>query len=378
MKKETEIRQSNFELLRIIAMFMIVVTHIINHGQVMQNSEREVLSLIFDYIFCIIIVHVNSYVLVTGYFQSKSKFKMSKVLKTINITWFYRIAMLIFLVLIKAWHPTHIEIFRHVFPLDLGFYWFIDVYIMLYCISPFLNILIEKLDKKEFLRLIIILLIIFSILPTITGLRFFQNNGYTLYNFVLLYFIGAYLREYPIRKSYLFKYVKKNAFQLICIISFLGLAFLNLLLYRFGEQISSYSNILAEIGNNITTTTFFYSNPIIILQSICFFCFFETLDIKSKFINKIASLSLGVYLIHEHIQIRTSLYQLLKINDGPITSYHFIWYIFVIAVLIFVVCLIIEWIRQIIFSFIYNRKISKKIRKKYRNWIEDTGLKINW
>ena len=39
MKKEAEIRQSNFELLRIIAMFMIVVTHIINHGQVMQNRR---------------------------------------------------------------------------------------------------------------------------------------------------------------------------------------------------------------------------------------------------------------------------------------------------------------------------------------------------
>ena len=266
----------------------------------------------------------------------------------------------------------------HVFPLDLGFYWFIDIYILLYCISPFLNILIEKLDKKQFSRLIMILFILFSMLPTITGLRAFQNNGYTLYNFIFLYFIGAYLRKYPIRKSYLFKYVKKNAFQLICIASFLGLAFLNLLLYRFGEQISSYSNILAEIGTNITTTTFLYSNPIVIIQSICFFCFFETLDIKSRFINKIASLMLGSYLIHEHIQIRTSLYELLKINDGPITSYHFIWYIFVIAVLIFVVCIIIEWIRQIIFKFIYNRKLSQKFRIKYRSWIEGIGLKINW
>ncbi len=125
-------------------------------------------------------------------------------------------------------------------------------------------------------------------------------------------------------------------------------------------------------------TTFLYSNPIVILQSICFFSFFETLDIKSKVINKVASLSFGIYLIHEHIQIRTSLYQLLKINDGPITSYHFIWYMFLIAILIFVVCAIIEWLRQLIFNFIYNRKLSKKFRIKYRRWIENTGLKINW
>ena len=378
MKKNTDIRQSNFELLRIVAMFMIVITHIINHGQVMQNSNREVLSLIFDFIFCIVIVHVNSYVLLTGYYQSKSEFKMSRLMQNINTVWFYRVAMLIFLVLINAWHPTHVEIFRHTFPLDLGFYWFIDVYIILYCISPFLNKLLEKLDKKELSKLIIILFIIFSILPTITGLQFFQNNGYTLYNFILLYFIGAYLRKYPIRQSYLFKYVKKNAFQLICITSFFFLAFLNLLLYRFGQQITSFSSILGEIGNNITMTTFLYSNPIVILQSICFFSFFETLDIKSKVINKVASLSFGIYLIHEHIQIRTSLYQLLKINDGPITSYHFIWYMFLIAILIFVVCAIIEWLRQLIFNFIYNRKLSKKLRIKYRRWIENTGLKINW
>ena len=150
MKKSTDIRQSNFEILRIVAMFMIVITHIINHGQVMQNSNREVLSLIFDFIFDIVIVHVNSYVLLTGYYQSKSEFKMSRLMQNINTVWFYRAAMLIFLVLINAWHPTHVEIFRHTFPLDLGFYWFIDVYIILYCISPFLNKLLEKLDKKNY------------------------------------------------------------------------------------------------------------------------------------------------------------------------------------------------------------------------------------
>lgn len=155
-------------------------------------------------------------------------------------------------------------------------------------------------------------------------------------------------------------------------------AILNLLLYRFGESIISYGGFLEEIGNNIVSVTFVYSNSIVVLQSIFYFCLFETFNIKSKIINRVASLVFGIYLIHDHRQIRPLLYSVLKINNGPISSYNFIWYIFAMSLLIFVVCCIIEWIRQVIFKFIYNRKISEEFRKKCRGWIDSMGLEINW
>lgn len=102
--------------------------------------------------------------------------------------------------------------FENVFPLDLGFYWFFDVYILLYCLSPFLNDYLNKISQKEFKKLLLVLFLLFSILPTLTGLKFFQNTGYTLYSFVFLYFVGVYLRKYPLKNSYLFKKMKNNVF----------------------------------------------------------------------------------------------------------------------------------------------------------------------
>jgi len=185
-QKRDNTRQSNFELMRIISMIMIILWHSLawtDRGNVLINCSRDSLKVIFEFIMFIIVVHVNSYVLVSGYFQSKNKFKMSKLLKTVNMVWFYRIVLMIFMIVINIWHPTNIEIFRNSFPINLDFYWFFNVYALLYCISPFLNGYIEKSSKKDLKKLIIVLFLLFSILPYITGVKAFDNIVFTLYTF---------------------------------------------------------------------------------------------------------------------------------------------------------------------------------------------------
>lgn len=381
MEKDKKVRQSNFELMRILSMFMIILWHILRgdgHGNVIVNCERDSLRLIFEFMMFLMVVHVNSYVLLTGYFQCSSKFRMSKLLKNINMMWFYRVMLLIFLVVINVWHPTHIEIFRNVFPLDLGFYWFMDVYILLYCMSPIINQYISKANKHELRKAIGILLIIFSILPYITGLKTLYNDGYSLYNFILLYLIGAYLKKYPLKESYLFKNISKNLFQVICIVIFFGCALFNFLFTQFGSSITSFGNLFHEIGSNLTTTSLAYSNPFAIIQTIAYFCFFETLCFKNSFINKLSSLTLGIYFIHNNIQIRHNIYKWLKIDNGPIYSYKFIFYVFAVAILIYIGCSIVELMRWILFKVIYKRKLCCKWRQKYRGFIDNCGIKINW
>lgn len=72
-------------------------------------------------------------------------------------------------------------------------------------------------------------------------------------------------------------------------------------------------------------------------------------------------------MFHDNQLIKNNfrIYQFLKIGIGPIYSVKYIFHIFVAIVCIFVFGIIIEFIRQQIFKFIYNLKISKKIRDKY-------------
>ena len=130
------------------------------------------------------------------------------------------------------------------------------------------------------------------------------------------------------------------------------------------------NSLFYEIGNNVAGMSLAYSNPLIIIQTIALFSLFSTLEIKSKFINIVASSTLGVYLIHDNNYIRKVLYKFLNINKISTSSYRFIIYLLVSAIGIFIVCSIIELIRQLVFKFIYKQKFSESIRNKYYTYIK--------
>ena len=148
----TNERKSNFELMRIISMFFIVLYHLIYHEQILEHTTSKSLELIIKFIELTIIIHVNSYVLITGYFQSQSTFKQSKVWKIINQSLFYRIIIIIIMLLIGT-SIDKVTIYKELFPIDRLEYWFIKVYLLLYLISPFINKLIKTLFNLEFLFL---------------------------------------------------------------------------------------------------------------------------------------------------------------------------------------------------------------------------------
>ena len=368
MNKE---RASNYELLRIVSIFFIVMYHTIHHGNVINNCLNEGLKVILEFIMLILVVHVNSFVLVTGYFQSKSNFKQSKLWSIINANWFYKALIIIVFFILQIEPITKLDLFINLFPLNLTEYWFINPYLILYCLSPFLNKLINTLDKKSYQKLIIVLLIILSVFPYLTGNLIYQNDGFTLYNFVILYLIGAYLRIYPIKESYIFKRLSNNTFQVLTIVIFFICAFINTSFSRTATTILGINSIFDFLASNIISMTRAYSNPIVIIQSIAFFSFFGTLTIKSKLINKISKLTLGVYFIHDNYYIRRHIYKWIGLDGPLVISYKYVIYIFLATTLIYIGCSIIEWFRQLLFKGISKIKISRKIREKYYNYINN-------
>lgn len=359
-------RNSNFELMRIISMLFIVLCHIIIHGHIIENCLNQSLKFIFEAIEFFIVIHVNSYVLTTGYFQSKSEFKQSKLWSIITSSLFYRIVIVILLTSLGLLSLTKTQLMRELFILNIDHYWFLKFYFFLYIISPILNKLIKSVDKKGLQKIILILFIVFSVIPFITGNKAYHNNGFSLINFIILYFIGAYLRKYPIKNSFLFKNYSKNLYRTILVILFLSFFLINFALHNTLTLLSSSGSVFYELFGQIDCIS--YSNPIVILQSISYLLFFETLDIKSKFINNVSKTTLGVYMIHDNEYMRLHLYKWLNI-DRQFYSYKMLIYVFGCMILIFVVCSIIEFIRLKVFKFIYNRKISTKIRGKYYKYI---------
>lgn len=372
--KELCNRNSNHELMRILSMFFIVLGHVLLFTGLLdvKNPNARMFYYLLEFI---LIIHVNSYVLVSGYYQSNSTFKQKKIWKIVNASWFYRAVIMIVFLLLNIIEIDKVQFLKDLLPVTLDNYWFIKVYLILYCLSPFLNKFINSISKKFYQKFLIVGFLIFCIVPTITGGEFFFNNGYSLYNFIYLYFVGAYLRIYPLEKSYMFKIFSKKLYRVIMICIFTGCVFLNNIIFYFGEYITGINSLFDLISSYINNFSLAYSNPIVIIQSIAYFCIFTSLDVKSKFINKCSDLMLGVYFIHENNYMRKIIYKWPSIVNINIESIKFIPYVILAAIIIFVSCMIIEKLRLLLFKLIYNFKISKKIRDKYYEWINQ--LKIN-
>ena len=48
------------------------------------------------------------------------------------------------------------------------------------------------------------------------------------------------------------------------------------------------------------------------------------------------------------------------------------------CIFLFIVCILIEWLRQIIFKLFSRRKIAKKLREKLLSFFKSINLNVNW
>ena len=377
MKK---IRESNFELMRIISMFFIVF-HTLSYSGYLGRATGG-MYLLVTFIKSITLVHVNSFILLCGYFQCKQKLKLGKVISLINATWFYKAGILL-LFLACGWlitnPPTTTEILRTILPLDYGLYWFIGNYIVLYLISPILNIVINNTTKQQLRNVIIILLVIVSGLSLVTVDSFYNNNyGRSLSTFILLYFVGAYLRNYPIDQSYFMKPFTITAKRTVWFLTMIVCAVIGTMCCCVSQQIIDLGSVSQEIGHILDYLFSSYSSPFVLLQTLCYFMLFASFTFKNKIINAIAGCTIGVYLIHENKYIRENFYDFIGITNITNIDLKAIAILFAIVIGMFVVCTIIEFIRKNIFKFVYNSKLAIKNREKYQSYFEKLGLNINW
>lgn len=379
MSSKENMRQSNFELMRIVSMFMIILWHILIHGNVLENTT-PLANLFFRIIMCFLAVHVNSFVLLSGYFGYNKEVKATKILKLNNSMWFYTLLFVIVFKCLNMYNINNLEIFKAILPIPFSDYWFATTYLIMYIISPGLNSVINNTKQKNLRKILISCFMLFSILPWVTGQKFFDINfGFSLIHFCFLYLLGGYLRLYPIEKNIHFKNYSTNKIKLITIFFYIVLCIINYLIYSFSNNLISFnSTILTDIGNNFGFfQSISYANPLVVLATVSYFIYFSKLNIKSKFINKISKYTFGIYLIHDNYYVRMFIYKFIGFSN-KIYNLRSLGMILISAIIIFICSLIIELIRQLIFKFIYNRKISYKFRYKCHKYSESLGWNINW
>lgn len=367
-------RKSNFELMRIISMLMIIMWHLVRQGGILDHTSTT-LNVILTYVTTLLVVHVNSFVLLTGYFQCKQEYKFSKFLKLVGLIWFYKVIFLIVTLTFHLKDLTTLEILKNLSPINYGDYWYLQVYVLLYLISPILNRIINNINRKQFQKYLLVLFFMISILPTLTMQEAFNNAyGYSLSNFILLYFIGSYLRLYPVN----IKKISINLKQTLLIFGFCTLGFISLAFHYFSLYIQNFNSVTNYISQ-ILGNMYCYDSPLVILQTVFYFLIFKNMNIKNnRIINIISKTTLGVYLIHTNHLILSYVYKYFGFTSYMKSSTKILILFIVHSVVLFILCSIIELIRIYLSRLLSKRKIVKKIGNKSKIFIDSLGADLSW
>lgn len=198
-------RQANFELLRIVAMYMVVVMHYLSRSieTVPAGGSVQGTDVVYAVLEALCIVAVNVYVLISGYFLSASAFSWRRVVRVIAQTLFYTVLIPPVLALMgalsfsEAFNIYHI--WNSIFPVQSGHYWFVTAYVVLMLFAPVLNLAAQRLEKKQFLQVLGGLLLFFCIGKTLSPIQFATDRyGYDFGWFMVLYLTGGYIRRFGI------------------------------------------------------------------------------------------------------------------------------------------------------------------------------------
>lgn len=357
-KKEYYIRQSGIEILKILAMFFIVIFHICQSVSdiPIYIKDFNYFNLITDtidlqHIIMIFFRHLGSlgnnvFLICSFWFLCNSnKYKFYKIVQMIMDVWIISIIYLMIYLNIENSIPFKL-IISSIFPNLFQNNWFISCYILVYMIHPFLNIVINSLSQKEHIITCFISVLIYDIVSFIKSDLFFPSQ---IIYAIVLYFLIAYIKKYMIQWS---EKIKNNAILLL-----IGLG-ATIILFVFAYYFKL--NIILKLTVN--------NNPFIIMTSIALFNLFKKIKLINPIINYVSSLSMIIYLIHENILFRN--YTRIKIWIGIYTKYgynHIIIEVLIYAFILFILSVII--------AIIYKSTIQKLLYR-LEKYIETFIIKL--
>ena len=276
-------RSSNVELLRILAMFLVLVHHA-NILSIGIPSGTECVSAPGNTFFrffiqSLAIVAVDVFVLISGWFGIKPSLK--KLLALLFQVFFFTLTIPLVFCLIKGFGVlTPRAILKSL--MITKCYWFVKSYVCLFILSPVLNMFAEKAPKRTFS----IVLILFFAFQTIYGWTDSApefNYGSSVVSFCGLYLLARYLRLYP------FRFQTNRG---LCVSAYLGLS----LVLAAGIWVATRLNFHPEYAVKIA---FSYINPLTALSAIALLLTFVNTDVPySKTINWFAASAFSVYIIH--------------------------------------------------------------------------------
>lgn len=335
-------RQSGIELLKIFAMLFIVISHVTQTLMTPYGAAGAFWDLnapavtgqhfaLWTMMDLGVIGNGIFFISSAWFLCGRTDLKPQKLLQMEGNVWLISVLMLAAF-LLAGLRPDAKTIVVCLFPTLFSLNWYITCYMLFYLACPFCNRLMAGMTRQEFARTAGVLFFCYILLGTLSPGILFSSQ---LIVFFTLYFVICYIRQYLPRLA---ESVRCNLLLLAC-----GLAGMALTLLA-----TSWIN--TRLPGAISPMRWYTTQNLFnVMIAFSLFQLFRRVHFVSRGINRIAGLSMLIYLLHDNLLVKTHLRPLAFVWLSETYGFrHIAGWVLVFALGLFAGCAVLGGLYQLV------------------------------
>lgn len=353
-------RNSSVEILRMISVICITIHHAVLHSNIME-MEFGLARCIAQFLILLGKAGVNIFVLITGYYLGSmsidGKSTMNRAVKFYSSVFYYAFLMGTVCLLLRIQPLTIKAVLKSVFPIITKSYWFATAFMGLIVLSPFLNQVLLRFERKQLLTLTGILLIMFCFSPIDTWV-----NDLLWFSFV--YISGALIHIYKDELSH----KRPIVYFVVSFCGFILMWLFSIVLSLLSVRIPSLSSHINYLSSKQNLLFMFVSSLGIFMGVVV------SKERYSPIINFMAKHALSCYLIQSNFLFSPFLWEKVS-SIRPDSQLLYLPYILIISICIFIASITIDIfsekiygrLGELIISLLQNACNWKALRRIMNN-----------
>ena len=195
-------RNINIDLIKCIAVYSVISVHFLANISFyhMYITKGAYPAIVFRSMFMIC---VPLFLITTGYLMKNKELSKKYYYGIFRVLIIYILDGLLYTFYKHIYYGEAISIIHIIYTIlsfNVGYSWYIEMYIGLFLIIPFLNLIYNNLNNKKDKIVLIITMLLLTSIPAIFNIKdnWFPNWWIKLYP-ITYYYIGCYLRENKIK-----------------------------------------------------------------------------------------------------------------------------------------------------------------------------------